>query len=251
MLLSINSLADKRVNIGTLTVRPVAAAGFLPTDVAGLDVWLQGDASARTDGALASNWVNQIDAARSATNANTSHWGYWTNDAGFGSKPTVLFDSSAKSLLGTRTVSTNITVFVYARTNGSYNYILAPCATEYNNNFAFSDADAFQWRNNYSTVNGINLGVPRPYIFRLGYLTNGVIGTSDGTSKWSSMFDPDDEYATATGYGLNAKTSSADGSGSLMSVSDVLIYTNFVSDADINRIGNYLCTNHGQTWTNK
>ncbi len=224
----------------------VASSSFSPSDISGLDVWLESTGETHTDGSLATNWVNRVDAARPATAA--SSYGYWTNTSLLGGKAGIQFTNAGLWIGGTRATVSALTVFIVSANTGTGNYLFSLNAANGQDAFGNTAGPIIFWASAYSqkTITSLS-GV---FVARINSTSSVDYGNNEGPTRWGNT-DPHDGYNTDTKYGINTRNASGNSLGAISICPMFLIYTNALSDSQINQVGRYCATNYGFTWTDK
>ncbi len=106
--------------IKTINGLDATSGGFVPSDIAGLQVWLEADSLSLGDGDPVSTWADQSGNGNDATGSGTARPTYQTNE--LNSLPIVRFDGVNDVLAGNRGSLTGYTLFLIFKGNPPTNF---------------------------------------------------------------------------------------------------------------------------------
>lgn len=238
----------KELNLNSLNLVKGSPKPFTPASISNLAIWVKVDSGVLNNaGANASNgeavktWTNLATGGNFTQGTAGSRPLFVTNVQN--GLPAVRFDGTDDYLSNTTFAgSSAMTIFVVTKattstfvskrffsTNSATASVLASGSFQYVNNQAAGVVD----------LGGIDTN---PSIISLNYAsTSSVTGAVNGTAV--AAFDPNDSFASATGFTLAA----TDNTGALpvdCDIHEVIVYNASLSTSDMTNVTNYLSTKY-------
>lgn len=222
-----------------------AAAAFVPTDIAGLELWLKADAGTSTtvDGAAISQWNDQSGNANHATQGGGTAQPIY-KAAIVNGLPVVRFDRSNDELVVSALTNNDATrtMFVVAKGDGTD---AAGGVWGFGNDYALQNFNtAWRWKRDQANAI-ISLG-GNPAVFQVITIKVSSTSSLDGYINAGSATNLDPNNSISAGgltwsVGHNAGTASFFGGD----VAEFLMYNSALSDTDRGNVISYLMTKYG------
>lgn len=255
--------SNTTLNKATYTNIPASSGSFLPTDVAGLELWLDGRDLVGADGTAISTWTKRAGTSGSnavqATGANQPVIKSGAN--GLNSLPVARFDGSNDFMLATLSPgSVGLTIYIVGRTGGalsSYGVVVGSGGTAGADNrttgiyWAFARGSAVDtfgagWGGPTGAIGLGNVtGIAINQSFYARYRTDIVNWSIDGPN---STTPADTSFPTGTfnaHLGCDASVAGVPSSNFNGDIAAVLIYSVTVSATNDASIKSYLQTTWG------
>lgn len=217
---------------------------FLPTDIAGIDLWLKADAiTGLSNGAAVASWVDSSGAGNTATNSTTVEQpSYQTNQ--INGKPAVRFDGTADYLRTNVNMSgADQTVFVvYKKTSTAWAAFMG--STAYGG-FKFVSGSTLSTDKNFAAaLQTAQTGMPiNTWAIAWGQYSDSRNSSRVGFNGWAVEKALTSETLTAGKTGIIGATQNTVSTGVEFypgDIAEVIHYSSYLTGADTRAVEQYL-----------